>query len=87
MGAAVNERTGIFNTGGKFKVDVKEEPKITLRGRIMISFEETAKVKMEGATENIPLSKRKIKTGLLQMKLLVLLIKKKSGITLKEIAT
>ena len=45
MGIEVNGKADIIMVDGENNVDIEEEPKIILRGRILISLEETAKVK------------------------------------------
>ena len=45
MGIEVNGKADIIVVDGENNVDIEEEPKIILRGRILISLEETAKVK------------------------------------------
>ena len=45
MGIKINGKADIIVVGGENNVDIEEEPKIILRGRILIRLEETAKVK------------------------------------------
>ena len=45
MGNEVKEIVNIIEAEGKTKVDVEEDSKNTLQGKIMTSWEETAKVK------------------------------------------
>ena len=90
LGNEVKEITDTIEAAGETKVDVEEDSKKTSQRKITTSLEETAKVKdLEKIIVDNHSNRYFLRSSchLLQMKLVVLIVKMKSRLTMKEIST